>query len=74
MKTTEIDAARLIKYWLSKSEMNQRQLSDALGVTRGRITQMLGKKSIRTHTLARLALVFNVLPSEFIKPAENNYK
>ncbi len=74
MKSTEIDAAKLVKYWLDRSELNQRQLSDQMGVTPGRITKMLGKAVIRTDTLTRLAKCFKVTPSEFIYPAENNYK
>jgi len=74
MKTIEIDSSRLIAYWLYKRDMSQKELSDRLEVTRGRITQMLGKKNIRTDILSKLARVFGVSPSEFIEPAERNYK
>jgi len=74
MKRMKIDAGKLVKYWLDKQGMSQSELGRSMGVTRGLVNKMLGRDSFTTQTLTRLASIFKVSPSEFIKPAENNYK
>ena len=73
MEHIEIDAARLIQYWLYEAGWTQKHLADKLGVKKSRVTHMVGADNMRTDTLTRLAFIFEVSPCEFIRPAETNY-
>lgn len=74
MKQTNIDASKLIKYWLTKTKTSNTELANGIGVTVQRVTKLTSKENARTDMISRLAHFFKVKPSDFIKPAENNYK
>ena len=59
----------IIRYeYLEPLRMTQKQLADAIGVTRVRINEIiLGKRSITPDTAFRLAKYFNTTPDFWIK-------
>jgi len=59
--------------YLEELNMTQQKLSDAIGITRVRINEIvLGKRSITPDTAFRLAIFFNTTPEFWIR-LQTNY-
>ena len=74
MRKTKIEPGKLLGFWMSKEGIDQVILSKRMGVSKQRIGQLLKQKDIKVGLMCSFAKAFNVLPSEFIRAAENNYK
>ena len=64
----------ILRYeYLEELNMTQQKLSDAIGITRVRINEIvLGKRSITPDTAFRLAKFFNTTPEFWIR-LQTNY-
>ena len=74
MEKTKIEPKRLLQFWMDMEGIDQAILSRRMGVTQQRIYQLMKQNDIKLGLICSFASVFNVLPSTFIYPAENDYK
>ena len=73
--TYDVRVGREIKAWLSRKDLRQRHIAEALSVSQGAASQrLIGKVSFSIHELLAIAGLFGISLSELLGPELLNEK